>query len=181
MSAQSKLNVEVAFHKAIRANLVREGGDTCRIAPIEPNPVGKYQAHKLLLITISSFVFRLILLFRIIDNPATRTYYLSTNSSQTLDEVFAEVVNMCAGRLSREMSVQFAHLAMSTPYSLNSECMAFLDGLRPQYVARYGVTINDSVQLQAALCMCCSRPVEFAASTAAAEAVDDGAGELEIF
>jgi len=181
ISAQSMLNVEVAFHKAIRANLVREESDFCTIAPIEPDAPGTLQGHKLLLITISSFVFRVIVIFRIIDNPVTRAYYLTVNSPQTLDEVFAEVANMCGGRLNRELSVQFAHLAMSTPYALNSECMAFLDGLRPEYVARYGVTINDSVQLQATLCMCCSRPIEIAASTAAADEVDAGAGELELF
>ena len=68
---------------------------------------------------------------------------------------------------------------MSTPCTLSSQCMTFLDELRPQLVARFGVTINDTVHLQATLLMCCSRPVEVAAGTAAAE--EANCGELELF
>jgi len=172
-------NVELAFHTAIRKNLVRDAADSCEIVPVESDPSGKNAGHKLLLITISSFVFRLIVIFRIIDNPVTREYYLRVDAAQGLDEVFAEVANMCGGMLNRELSVNFPHLAMSTPYTLNGECLAFLGELRPQHVARFGITINDSVQLQATLCMCCSRPVEVAAATATADEAD--CGELELF
>jgi hypothetical protein len=173
-------NVELAFHKAIRGNLLREAGDSCEIGADPSGSAGQYSQAKLLLITISSFVFRLIVIFRIIDNPATRAYYLRVAAAQDLDEVFAEVANMCGGTLNRELSVQFAHLAMSTPYTLSGECMSFLSELRPQHVVRYGITINDSVQLQATLCMCCSRPIEVAAATAAADEIDC-VGELELF
>jgi hypothetical protein len=181
ISAHSMENVELAFHKAIRGNLVRDTGDGCEIAAVQSGPVGKDFAHKLLLITISSFVFRLIVIFRIIDNPATRAYYLRADRAQTLDEVFAEVANLCSGALNRELSVNFPHLAMSTPYTLSDECLAFLGELRPQHVARFGITINGSVQLQATLCMCCSRPVEVAAASAAADEADARIGELELF
>jgi len=180
ISARSMQNLESAFHKAIKANLLREDDDSCEIASIESGSPDQYSERQLLLITISSFVFRLIVIFRIIDNPVTRAYYMRVNTTQQLDEVFAEVANMCGGSLSRELSYQFSHLAMSTPCVLNSQCMEFLDDLRPEYVARYGVTINDSVQLQATLCMCCSRPIEVAAPTGTDEA-DTGAGELEFF
>jgi len=181
ISTHSLHNVELAFHKAIKANLVRETGDGCEIAAVEGAPVGKDSAHKVLLITISSFVFRLIVIFRIIDNPATRAYYLRADRTQTLDEVFAEVANLCSGALNRELSVNFPHLAMSTPNTLSDECLAFLGELRPQHIARFGITINESVQLQATLCMCCSRPVEVAEATAATDEAVCGNGELELF
>ena len=171
-------NVELAFHKAIRTNLVRDVGDICEIVAVQSGQGDKGTGHKLLLITISSFVFRLLVIFRISDNPATRAYYLRGDGAQGLDDVFAEVANMCGGMLNRQLASNFEHLAMSTPCTLSSQCMTFLDELRPQYVARVGVTINDSVQLQATLCMCCSRPIEVAAATAADEAE---CGELELF
>ncbi len=180
ISTQSMHNVEVAFHDAIRANLIREPGDTCEILSLEATDAGKDVGHKLLLITISSFVFRLIVIFRIVDNPATRAYYLRADAAQTLDQVFAELANMCGGSLNRALSTQFHHLAMSTPCTVNSQCAAFLADLRPQHVTRLKITINESVQLQVALCMCCSRPVEVAAATAATDG-DTAIGELELF
>jgi len=173
-------NVELAFHKAVRANIVRAAADSCDIAPADSGRVGEYPGNHMLLITISSFVFRLIVIFRIIDDPATRAYYLRVDSAQTLDEVFAEVVNMCGGALSRELSANFPHLAMSTPCTVSERCMVFLSELRPQHLSRCGITINESVQLQATLCMCCSRPIEVATAASAAEA-DHGIGELELF
>lgn len=177
ISAQSMHNVELAFQTAMRANLIRDSGDICDITSIEVGQTSKHSGCKPLLITISSFVFRLIVIFRIFDNPATRAYYLRVDGSQTLDDVFAEVANMCGGALNRSLAVNFRHLAMSTPCPLDSQCMAYLDDLRPQRVASYGISINDSVKLQATLCLCCSAPVEVADSAAIAEV----GGELEMF
>jgi CheY-like chemotaxis protein len=38
---------------------------------------------------------------------------------------------------------------------LSSQCIAFLGELRPHFLSSSTVTINDSVQLNATLCMCC--------------------------
>lgn len=180
ISPQSMHNVEVAFQDAVRMNLVRESGDVCKIVSVAAGDEDAGAGQKLLLITISSFVFRLIVMFRLVDNPITRAYFLRVDAVQTLDEVFAELANMCGGTLNRALSAQFPHLALSTPSTVNGQCAAFLDDLRPQHVARFRITINDSVRLQAALCMCCSRPVEVADATSVMGS-NETIGELELF
>jgi hypothetical protein len=180
ITEQSQRNIEIAFHKAIRANLVREAGDICDITPVERGKLCEYPGDKLLLITLSSFVFRLMMIFRIVETPAIRAYYVPAAATQSLDEVFAEMANMCGGALNRELSDNFPHLAMSTPYTVSSQCIAFLSELKPQYVSSYLITINDAVQLQATLCLCCSAPIEVAVSGAATE-VGDNSGEIELF
>jgi hypothetical protein len=180
MSIQTKQNIEHAFHRAARAGLLRAPGDVCNIEPLERGKLGEQPAGNLLVITISSFVFRLLTIFRIAENPVNRAYYVRGSADRTLDEAFSEVANMCCGALNRELSGSFAHLAMSIPYALSGQCIAFLGELKPQYSPSYAITINDSVRLQVTLCMCCSAPVDVAASTAAVAVAENG-GELELF
>jgi hypothetical protein len=179
ITEQSKQNIESAFHKAIRTNLVRDTGDVCEIAPAVLGKVREYSADKLLFITLSSFVFRLLIIFRIVENPSTLQYFVRAGAARTLDEVFAELANMCSGALNRELSASFPHLAMSTPYSVSGHCIAFLSELKPQHVYTCRITINDSVQLHATLCLCCSAPIEV--GLAAATELEESAGELELF
>lgn len=178
LSDQTKQSIEHAFHRAIRANLTRTPDDVCAIAPAAgPGPGGK-PGEILLVVTISSFVFRLLTLFQVGADPATRAYYLSAGQ-QSLDEAFREFANMCCGALNRELSQQIPHLAMSIPYTLSSQCIAFLGELRPHFLSSSAITINDSVQLNATLCMCCSAAVDFVAN--APPVAETTAGELEMF
>ncbi len=180
ITEQSQRNLESAFHKAVRANLVREPSDVCDIVPAVIGPVSDRSAEKLLLITLSTFVFRLVMIFRIPETQATVDYYTQVGTAQTLEDVFAEVANMCGGTLSRALSMSFPHLAMSTPRSVSSQCIAFVSEMKPQYVASYRITINEAVQLQATLCLCGSAPVDVADSAVSADE-DEAVGELEMF
>lgn len=182
ISEQSRRNLELAFHQALRVNLVRGTGDDCDIVPVDCERLGDHPGDKRLFLTLSSFVFRLLVIFRIVQTPATVAYYApgAAAQSQALDEVFAEVANMCGGALSRQLSGSFPHLAMSTPHAVSGRCMAFLGDLKPQYLASYLVSINHTVQIQATLCLCCSAPIEVALSAAATEA-EQNVGELEFF
>ncbi len=180
ISAQSTHNIEHAFHEALRGTVVHDPGDRCEIAPLTAGEARQFTGQNALVITISSWVFRLLVIFRISADPATRQYYLRANPAQRVDEGFGEVANLCAGALNRTLTANFAHLAMSTPYELSNDCIAFLGELRAQQVSRFAITINGSVRLQATLCMCCSRPVEVASVSTAAQG-DRNSGELELF
>jgi hypothetical protein len=173
-------NIEAAFHKAIRAHWVQDPADTCEITPLICEVIRDQDEHKMLLITISSFVFRLIVIFGVTEDSATRAYYLHLDAAQPLDEVLGEVANMCGGALNRTLAANFSHLAMSTPCTLSGQCMPFLDKLRAQSVSRYAITINGSVRIQAALCMCCLEPIEVA-DEPETEQGEPCAGELELF
>lgn len=178
MSEQSKQGIAAAFQRAARAGLIRAPGDSCTIVPAQDGDLGAQARETLHLITISSFVFRLLTLFHLADSPATRAYFVGGTAGQSLDEGFAEIANLCCGALNRELARHFSHLAMSIPYTLSRHCIAFLEALQPQYRSSYAITINDSVQLQVTLCLCCQGPLDLAASTTE---VEHSGGELEIF
>jgi hypothetical protein len=178
LSERATKNVADLFRRAASATLVRTPGDVCNIETTSARDAGVGGlGGRLLMITISSFAFRLVTVFQLGQGEPTRDYYTSGTQS-SLDEAFAEVANMCCGALGRELSAQFKHLAMSIPYGLESQCTAFLQDLAPAFRASYDITINSTARLRITLCLCCSRPIEF---TAAAVEVNHAGGELEFF
>lgn len=178
LSAQTAKNLADAFQRSVEATLVRDPGDACRVVPSAGATPEKSAAAKLLMITISSFSFRLVTVFRIPQEQPTRDYY-TAGAKTSLDEVFAEVANMCCGAFGRELSSQFKHLAMSVPYGLEAHCLDFLSHLEPSFQASFDVTINEAARIWITFCLCCKHPVEFVPA-AVAEAAQTG-GELELF
>jgi len=132
----------------------------------------------LLLITISSFVFRLVTIFQISGSEATRQYYTGPGAAETAEETFTEVVNLCCGALSRELSAQFKHLAVSIPYRLEASTLKYLGELKAGLTTTLDITINDSARMRATLCMSANRPIELAAPAAE---VSHAGGALEMF
>jgi len=178
VSERAKLGLAEAFRRAARDALVRDSNDTCTVEPLKAEPSETLQEGvTLFVITISSFAFRLLALFQVDADSAAREYYQRARI-EPLDEAFAEVTNLCCGALNRELSSHFEHLAMSTPFRLSAKCLAYLEDLRPHYLARYLVTINASVRVQCALCVCCSASVDFAI---AEQSTPVQGGELEMF
>jgi hypothetical protein len=178
LSQQTITNLTDAFQRAAVATLVRNTSDSCNIVPAGGPALGSDRATKLLMITISSFSFRLLTSFQISQDQSTRDYYTAGTHS-ALDEVFAEIANMCCGALGRELSAHFKHLAMSVPYGLESQCLEFLSVLEPRFQASYDITINAAAQIRATICMYCNRPVDFI--PAVVMEVKHTGGELELF
>jgi hypothetical protein len=198
MTEQSKQALADAFFRAAKSGLLRAPEDSFEIEPIARAVAPASQAasrtvaktlgrvnttrvgepsRNVLVITTSSFSFRLLTMFDVAATPEARAYFGGEQDAK-IETTFAEIANLCCGALNRELSVHFPHLGMSIPYSLNAECLGCLDELKPEYVSRYAITVNGSVRVEATLCMCCSAPVEVIAR---AEAVAETTGELELF
>ena len=158
--------------------MVRAPEDVCDITPEPPAAAGSATGDRLMVITLSSFTFRLLTIFQVHDNEANRAYFLQAAVGRTLEEEFAEVANLCCGALNRQMAAFFPHLAMSIPYMLNEACLDHLPHLKPAYTRRFTISINDSVKVSVTLCMCCSAPVAIPVS---APVVEQTTGELELF
>jgi hypothetical protein len=178
LSEQSKHNLEQTFHQAVRANFVRNAEDALDVATLPHATAAEHLDGELLLITISSFAFRLLFFLRIDESPVARAYYLDAGAESGLAEVFAELANLCCGAVNRELSRSFPHLGMSIPYQLNQQCGNFLPELKPEHLTHYMIRINDVLQLHATLCVCCTVPVEFAPPEAKSETHGEA---LELF
>jgi hypothetical protein len=178
ISEQARQGLKQIFTRAASSSLVLDAADRIEIESL-PDAVGTEAASdRLLVLTVASYVFRLIVIFHIRSDPATRHYFSRGNPDCLLDEAIGEVGNLCCGAINRDLGNHFLHMGMSTPYLLEGRCITFLQALRPTCVSRYRISINDEVNLQATLCWSAYAPIDFKVET---QLVAECTGELELF
>jgi hypothetical protein len=167
ISSNAQDSFDRIFRKAARTRLALHAEDACHIAAAEPGDAkGGEQA---LILTISSMVFRLLLVLRFDDTEA---------SGRSFEEACLEIGNLCCGAVNQELLQVFPDLGMSTPYAVSARCVPYLEVLKPGYLAAYAVTINDAVRVAATVCVCAHAPLDFVADVS--DEVETG-GELELF
>ncbi|HWZ62989.1 MAG TPA: hypothetical protein VNX02_08205 [Steroidobacteraceae bacterium] len=162
LSERTVRNLCDAFLRAAAATLVRQAGHRCAILPSAAPWNESKTGGRVLLMTISSFTFRLITVFQLSDEQPTRDYYTAGTADKDLDATFSEFANMCCGALGRELFAQFRHIGMSIPYLLEWQCAKYLQDLSPRLVSSYDIAIEDTARIKATLCVCCERQLEFA-------------------
>lgn len=178
ISEQAKDSIERIFRQAAQLRLTVDSGDACEITHGARHD-GAADGN-LIVLTISSIVFRLLLVLHFDNDDATRAYYLGA-AEATLGERLLEVCNLCCGAMNHQLLEYFPDLGMSTPYVLSGHCVTYLDQLKPDFLASYRVTVNGAVQLGATVCVCADAPVDFVANVAELAEVAESVGELELF
>ena len=180
ISEQAKQGIDYIFAKSAKASLVLDQSDDCTINALSGGKCDPFREKDIVVLTISSFLFRVLTIFHIGDDPATRDYFLkkTVNKSKSFSEVFSEIGNLCSGKMNHELLRYFPHLGMSTPYTLSSRCLPFLSELNPGHLSRHDIKINGSAHLQATICMYGYAPVDF---TVDRTEVAEETGGLELF
>ncbi|CAG4894436.1 hypothetical protein [Paraburkholderia saeva] len=178
ISQHAKESFERIFQKAARTRLPVEAGDSCEIVAAGEGTVGPERAENVVVLTISSIVFRMLLVLHFDEDTTTRDYFVRNEEGAVFREVFLEICNLCCGAMNQELLNYFPDLGMSTPYVLSAHCLPHLDELKPGYLASFAVTINGSVRLGATVCVCADAPLDFIVEV---NAVEETGGELELF
>jgi hypothetical protein len=178
ISADAQNSFDRIFRKAAQARLPIDTSDLCGIVPIANASAGATKNTQVVVLTISSIVFRMLLILHFDEDDTTHRYYLKDNDERPFQEVFLEICNLCCGAMNQELLSYFPDLGMSTPYVLNAQCLPHLHELKPGLLSSYSVTLNDSVRLAATVCVCAHAPIDFVADTSATE---ETSGELELF
>jgi hypothetical protein len=176
ISARAVDSLDRLFRDAARTRLVARDGDPCGVDALtarDAAPAG----DDVVVLTISSIGFRLLLALQFADDAPTRGYYVD-RADRTLRETFMEVANLCCGAINQALVTCFPDLGMSTPYLLNRRSIRHFDELRPVHLAAYTVTPGPGVRLGATLCVCAHAPLDFHVEPAEAAS---GGGELELF
>jgi hypothetical protein len=179
ISAHAKHSFERIFRRAAQSRLALTHDDVCDIAaPSMEEEAAAMSDGEAVVLTISSIVFRLILVLHYREDASTRDYFVKDAAERSFQEVFLEICNLCCGAMNQELLRYFPDLGMSTPYVLNARCVPHLRALRPDYLVSHAITINDSVHLAATVCVCADAPVDFVADESV---VEETSGELELF
>lgn len=154
--------------------------DVCEIVPGEHHFAEAMlaSAGDVVVLTISSIEFRLLLVLHCGEDARAHEYFTRGQGGIPFGEALQEVGNLCCGAVNQELVRHFPDLGMSTPYALSARCVPYLEELKPGLITSYKVTINNSVHLDATICVCAHAPVDFTADIGA-EA--ESCGELELF
>ncbi len=192
ISHPAKDSIERIFYKAAQTRLPLHAGDACTITPLAPEAAlasglgtGGYLGGgaappdpQVVVLTISSILFRLMLVLNFDTGEATRGYFLKDEAQGAFPEVYAELANLCCGAMNQELLNYFPDLGMSTPYVLSARCVPHLENLKPAYLGGFEIVVGASARITATLCVCAHGPIDFVADVSAHE---ESSGELELF
>ena len=176
ITPQGKKSIEQVFQKAARQNLGRSAEDKIQVQILSDSSP-PFTEKKVILFTISSFIFRLLTIFHVEDTAAMREYYLDSKSDRSLLDVFYEYGNLCCGAMNRDLVNHFGHLGMSTPYLLERDSIVFLKDLKPGHTARFELRLPNDLVIHATVSMCENAPIDFKFD----DVVEESTGELEFF
>ena len=178
ISDRTRQSLDGIFSRAVRSRLPLHAGDTCHVSLLPHDSAPESESSNMVVLTISSLHFRLLVMFHVDETPDTQAYFTGGVEGRQFREVLYETANLCCGAVNQELLKHFPDLGMSTPFTLDSRCALFLRELDPGFTARYEIVINDTLRLSATLCLCDYGTMDFAWDGSEAEEVS---GELELF
>jgi hypothetical protein len=178
ITPQAQSSFERIFQKAARSRLPQPSDDHCAIVPLARGDISAKPAANVIVLTISSIEFRLLLIFHFEEDQCMRDYFVKDAEQGSLREALLETGNLCCGAMNQELLHYFPDLGMSTPYVLSARCLPHLEALRPDYLSSYAITLGESIRLAATICVCANAPIDFVADISA---VEESSGELELF
>jgi hypothetical protein len=160
------------------------GGASVSVEPVAT--LDKVKDKKIVVLTVSSYLFRALAILYFKPDAATRAYFNRTaeeGAPALADEEFydrvAECGNVCVGALNRDLGPFFPHVGMSTPNIIDKDCMQYVDLLGCGLVKHYKVVLAGELTMHATLCVADYGLVDFHVDPTVEVEVDTG--ELEMF
>lgn len=184
ISASARDSFDTLLQQALRGSVVPSGADAV-ITAVEVDDLAE---KKMVVLTISSYLFRLMVMFHFTPDAATKGHFarpagdgaaeVGAEGEQAFMDALAECGNLCCGIFNRELGRFFPHLGMSTPNVIDTQCLHYLHKLRHAHVRHFAIDIDQSPRLHVSLCVSAYDRLDFAVS---AEEQADTTGELELF
>jgi hypothetical protein len=143
--------------------------------------------RKVAILTVSSYLFRLIALIHFDDDAATWAHFGGEADGerdlQALHDRVCEFGNVTCGALNREIAKVFPHLGMSTPNVIDRQCVEFIGHLGAGLAHHLRVQLADGLVLHARVAVCEYADIDFdLPAPTEGEAVQEAeTGELELF
>jgi CheY-specific phosphatase CheX len=140
--------------------------------------------ERAVVLTVSSYQFRLTMLIQFRNDMATRTHFATFNrmnvaemGEQEFVDAIREAGNICCGNLNRDLVGAFAHVGMSTPNIVDQRCVDYLGKLSADYVRHFEMLDDAGPPFAVTVCINAFAPLDFSADFSEAEET----GELEMF
>ena len=105
ISSNAQTSIEGILLKAARSRLPQQPDDACEIVPLAQAYDSARPEANVIILTISSILFRLLLVFHFDDDADTRDYFTNKTGDVSLQDVLLEISNLCCGARSEERRV----------------------------------------------------------------------------
>lgn len=183
ISNNARDGFDYMFMQGIKGGLLVSPDDHCEISVLPD--LSELRQSKLVILTVSSYLFRLMVLIYFTPDQATKEHFARVNKSsvedmneQAFDDAISECGNISCGILNRELAHFFPNIGMSTPNILDKDCSSYLHILNSGHVQHLKVDINGTTLFHASLCVCAYADLDFKVEIREEEA---STGELELF
>ena len=128
------------------------GGASVSVEPVAV--LEKNKDKKIVILTVSSYLFRALAIIYFKPDAATRAYFnrnAEEGAPELSDEEFydrvSECGNVCVGALNRDLGPFFPHVGMSTPNIIDKDCMQYVDLLGCGLVKHYKVVLAGELEM----------------------------------
>ncbi len=174
-----------AFVAQAAKNSLVPPGSPCEVVHDDEAAVPK--APDVVMFTVTSYHFRVLLLIQFDRDPATRAYMAGlagTPVDEMTGEQFLDTMNergnLFCGSFNRDLVPFFPHIGMSTPCVLKRNSVEHILAVKPSYHRRFRCELAPGVVMHFTLALCADADFDFAFEPRAEEETDT-AGELEMF
>lgn len=153
---------------------------------VSPMPeLDSMRATQVVMLSVASYRFRLMLLVYFSPDSATRAHFARTKqiapsqlSAQGLEDAICEASNMCCGAFNRALGQVYPHLGMSTPNIVDRRCAKHLNLMGFGHLQHFCLQLDSGLQFYASLCVRAYDTLDFEAQHLAST---PATGELEFF
>jgi hypothetical protein len=184
LSQSAKDGFDTLLMQSLNNSLVPSGKEA-RIATLPPEQVVDIVDSRMVVLTVSSYLFRLMVMFYFTPNEATRAHFAElthTQAEQMNEQHFLDAIaesgNLCCGIMNRDLGHFFPHIGMSTPNVIDRQCAVYLQTLHCQHVQHFSIEMDGAPCFYVGLCVSAYDDIDF---EVAAEVLGSDTGELELF
>lgn len=186
VSERARSGLDHFVAQAVKGSLAQ--ADTGFAISQTDDKVANDHEREVVMLTVSSYMFRVLLFIHFDRNPALRNHLatLDGHPDDPLDdERFTDAImergNLCCGALNRDLAQFFPHIGMSTPCILKRSSVEHVAAINPAFTCRYRAEVGPGVAMHFTLALCAFADLDFPFDPRLAEEVEDTAGELEMF
>lgn len=158
ISQKAQHSLRAMLYRAIKSSPLVAATSAYGISPI--TDVRQISAMNLVVLTVSSYAFRLIFLLHFSLDEKTKSHFSSGSnaaSSDTAEREFLDAIrecgNICCGNLNRDLVRVFPHVGMSTPIIIDARSAAYLAKLGDGYLEHVEVAIASGPTFHVSLCV----------------------------
>lgn len=180
--------LEAVFERSLRETSVPSDDSRIEIGRRTAFSGPVQEKRRLLVLTISSYEFRIVVLFDFNLDAHTESYFAQLFRSpepriagQALADAFSEYVNMICGTVNRLISSENRLTGMSTPFVLETSCKAHIQRIHPEQTLIFNVKIGDAMKFDLVLCLCVSNGARLDFEVDLGSQEQTVGGELEMF